>query len=186
MREEAGQPGPGTRTPHLLWPLPLPGRSFPPLKALLRTPPGKTSRTPSPQTHGSTRQRTGPPSCEAPEAGGAHTGLRMDRGPRPPEPAATAGTPTAPLSARSQGEARRVLTCGDIMADASDQDAGVLDGLAKSVHHHALDAPVHLRGEAKMGSCSREAQAARQPPQGLGSLGSPPVAPCSATLAAWL
>lgn len=39
-----------------------------------------------------------------------------------------------------------VLTCGDIVADASDHDAGVLHWLSEPVHHHAFDAPVRLQG----------------------------------------
>lgn len=40
---------------------------------------------------------------------------------------------------------RKVLTRGDIVADALDHNPGVFDRLAKFVHHHAFDAPVHLQ-----------------------------------------
>lgn len=44
------------------------------------------------------------------------------------------------------GARTRALTCGDVVANPLDRNAGVLDRLAELVHHHPFDAPVRLPG----------------------------------------
>ena len=54
---------------------------------------------------------------------------------------------------------RKALTCGDVVADPLDGNAGVFDRLAKLVHHHPFDAPVDLKGPER--GCAYEVQRTR-------------------------